>query len=41
MKWTRTLPGGVQDSPDGGLEALVVIGDHQLHAAQAAPGQGA
>ena len=35
------LPGGVEDPGGAGLEAFVVIGDHQFHAAQAAPGQGA
>ena len=27
-----------EDPGRGGLQALVVVGDHQLHAAQAAPG---
>jgi hypothetical protein len=33
------LPGGGEDLGDGGLDALVGIGDHQLDAAQAAPRQ--
>ena len=33
--------GGVEDAGGGGLEALVVVGDHQRGAAQAPPGQGA
>ena len=31
------LPGGVQHLGDGGLQALVGVGDDQLDAAQAAP----
>ena len=34
-----SLPGGAEDPGRGGLQALVVVGDHQLHAAQPAPGQ--
>ena len=30
-----------EDPGRGGLQALVVVGDHQLHAAQAAPGEAA
>ena len=33
------LPCGAEDPGRGGLQALVVVGDHQLHAAQPAPGQ--
>ena len=32
-----SLPGGAEDPGRGGLQALVVVGDHQLHAAQPAP----
>ena len=32
------LPCGAEDPGRGGLQALVVVGDHQLHAAQPAPG---
>jgi hypothetical protein len=39
MKWTAALPGGVQHPRGGGLQALVGVGDHQLDAAQAAPGE--
>ena len=35
------LVSGVEDPPRGGAQALVIIGDHQLHAAQATIGQGA
>ena len=31
------LPGGAKDPGHRGLQSLVVVGDHQLHAAQAAP----
>ena len=34
-----SLPGGAEDPGRGGLQTLVVVGDHQLHAAQPAPGQ--
>src|SRR3954468_9676147 len=30
------LPGGAQDLRNGGFEALVSVGDHQLHAFEAA-----
>ena len=33
------LPGGMQDFADGGLDAFVGIGDHQLDATQATPGE--
>ena len=36
-----SLPGGAEDPGRGGLQALVVVGDHQLHAAQPAPSEGA
>ena len=40
MKWTRQrCQVGVQHLGDGGLDALVGVGDDQLDAAQAAPGQ--
>jgi hypothetical protein len=39
MKCTRLLPGGAQHLGDGGLQPFMGIGDDQLHAAQAAPGQ--
>ena len=39
--YAAALPGGIQDPGGGGLEAFMGIGDHQLDAAQAAPGQGA
>jgi len=35
------LPGRAEDLGDGGLQSLMSIGDHQLDAAQAAPGEGA
>src|ERR1700761_2066988 len=31
------LPGGTDDAGDGGLQALVGVGDHQLHAFEAPP----
>ena len=39
--YAAALPGGIQVPGGGGLEAFMGIGDHQLDAAQAAPGQGA
>jgi len=33
------LPGGVQHLSDSGLDAFMAIGDHQLDAAQTAPGE--
>src|SRR6185312_8258695 len=33
------LPGGLEDLGDGGLDAQVRIGDHELHAPQASAGQ--
>ena len=33
------LPGGIQDLADRGLDALMGVGDYQLHAAQAPPRQ--
>ena len=35
------LGGCAEDARGGGLQAFVVVGDHQLHAAQAAPGEAA
>ena len=35
------LPCGPEDAGDRGLETLVVVGDHQLDAAQPAPGEAA
>jgi hypothetical protein len=31
----------VEDAPRGGPQALVIVGDHQLHTAQAAIGEAA
>jgi hypothetical protein len=36
-----TLPGGLEDLGDGGLDALVAVADDELDAAQAAPVQAA
>ena len=36
-----SLPGGAEDTACSGLEPLVVVGDHQLHASQPTPGEGA
>ena len=36
-----SLPGGAEDAGRGSLQALVVVGDHQPHAAQPAPGEAA
>ncbi len=35
------MPGGVHDLADGGLDALVAVRDHQLHAAKATTGEAA
>ena len=37
--YAAALPGGVQHLGDGGLDAFVGVGDHQLDAAQAAAGE--
>lgn len=34
---TAALPGGADDACDGGLQTLVGVGDHQLHAFEAPP----
>ena len=34
-----SLPGGAEDAGRGGLQPLVVVGDHQLDAPEPAPGQ--
>ena len=40
MVWTRqSLPSGVHQLGDGGLDPLMGVRDHQLDAAQAAPAQ--
>src|SRR5262249_42738392 len=36
-----TLPGGIEDLGDGGLEALMGVRDHELDASEAAAGEAA